>query len=284
MCTGRFACRNARIAISTAMSGMPPIDEDRFARAFAREIETTAARAPGREVVVDLSRRRHAVPDAAANRRRHSGCDRQALARRSRCRSHAGSQSHQRRGDAFWRLSLRRRQPGVARRAGAGRRLAEGVGTPAYRARSARCGRDRAQRVRSLFVRSDLRPPRPDAADVGRRTEARDRGSGRASVALSADHRRGHAVLRPACRGQIEDAGRSDRARALRRHPGGLRRARPAGLRDFQSRAAGRASAGTIWSTGAARNMPASAPARMAGSISTASGTRSRPKNAPRPG
>ena len=27
-----------------------PIDEERFARAFAREIETTAARAPGREV------------------------------------------------------------------------------------------------------------------------------------------------------------------------------------------------------------------------------------------
>ena len=32
------------------MSGTPPIDEERFARAFAREIETTAARAPGREV------------------------------------------------------------------------------------------------------------------------------------------------------------------------------------------------------------------------------------------
>ncbi len=27
-----------------------PVDEQRFARAFAREIETTAARAPGREV------------------------------------------------------------------------------------------------------------------------------------------------------------------------------------------------------------------------------------------
>jgi len=27
-----------------------PIDEERFARAFAREIETTAARAPGRTV------------------------------------------------------------------------------------------------------------------------------------------------------------------------------------------------------------------------------------------
>ena len=37
-------------------------------------------------------------------------------------------------------------------------------------------------------------------------------------------------------------------------------------------------------STGAARNMPASARARMAGSISTASATRSRPKSAPRRG
>ena len=64
------------------MSGTPPIDEERFARAFAREIETTAARAPGREVVLDLSRRRHAVADAAANRRRDPRRDRQALARR----------------------------------------------------------------------------------------------------------------------------------------------------------------------------------------------------------
>ena len=33
-----------------------PIDEERFALAFAREIETTAARAPGREVRIDSSR------------------------------------------------------------------------------------------------------------------------------------------------------------------------------------------------------------------------------------
>ncbi len=130
-----------------------PIDEDRFARAFAREIETTAARAPGRQVSVDLSRRRHAVADAAADRRRDLGRDRQALARRRRCGSDAGGQSHQRRGDAVSRLSRRRRQPRFARRAGARRCLAEGAGTIAQRARGARCGRDRAH-ARSIVIHS----------------------------------------------------------------------------------------------------------------------------------
>ena len=139
-------------------------------------------------------------------------------------------------------------------------------------------------RVRPLFVRPDLRPARPDAADVGRRTEARDFGSRRASVALPAHHRGRHAVLRPACGGQAEDAGRGGRARALRRDAGSLRAARPAGLRDFQPRARRAPNAGTIWSTGAATNMPASARARMAASTSTASGTRPRPRSVPRPG
>ena len=98
-----------------------PIDEERFVRAFAREIETTAARAPGRVVSLDLSRRRHAVADEAANRRRDPRCDRQALARRRRRRNHARSQPDQRRGDALSRLSRRRRQPRLARRAGARR-------------------------------------------------------------------------------------------------------------------------------------------------------------------
>src|SRR5207244_521261 len=42
--------------------------------------------------------------------------------------------------------------------------------------------------------------------------------------------------------------------------------------------------AGITWSIGVARNMPASVPAPMAAWISTASGMRSRPKSAPRPG
>ena len=187
--------------------------------------------------VIDFPGRRHALADAAADRRCHPRCDRPALARRTCCRSHAGSQSDQRRGDALCRLPRRRRQPGFARRAGAGRCVAERAGTAAHRARGARCGRDCAQRVRSLFVRSDLRPSRSDAANVGGGVEARDLGSRRASVALSADHRGGHAVLRASRRRQIEDAGRGDGARAVRRHPGGLRRAWIAGLRDFQPRA-----------------------------------------------
>src|SRR6059058_6444246 len=49
MCTGRFACRNVRTAISTAMSAMPRSKKSDF-RAPSLEIETTAARVPGREV------------------------------------------------------------------------------------------------------------------------------------------------------------------------------------------------------------------------------------------
>ncbi|CEG10030.1 Oxygen-independent coproporphyrinogen-III oxidase 1 [Afipia felis] len=50
MCTGRSACRNVRIAISTATSATPRSTRSVFARAFAREIATTAARTPGRTV------------------------------------------------------------------------------------------------------------------------------------------------------------------------------------------------------------------------------------------
>ena len=54
---------------------------------------------------------------------------------------------------AFAGYRASRRQPRFARRAGARRCLAEGAGAAAYRARSARCGRDRAQ-VRSSAIRS----------------------------------------------------------------------------------------------------------------------------------
>jgi len=57
---------NAPTAISQPCSPAP-IDEDRFASAFKREIETTAASAPGREVSLGSFRRRHAIADEAAN-------------------------------------------------------------------------------------------------------------------------------------------------------------------------------------------------------------------------
>ena len=82
--------------------------------------------------------------------------------------------------------------------------------------------------------------PRPDARILGGRIAARARASGRSSLALSTHHRAGHAVLRPAQSRQAHHPRRRLGARSLRPHAGDLRRRRPAGLRDFQPRAAGR--------------------------------------------
>ena len=176
-----------------------PIDEARFVRAFAAEIATTAARAPGRTVIDDLLRRRHAVADAAGNGRRDPRRHRQALERRARCRGDARSQSDQRRGDALSRLSRGRRQPRLARRAGARRSRAEGARPPAHRRR--RRSTRSASRA-SIFERYSFdliyARPRQTPQDVGGRAQARHRRSRRASVALSADHRAGHAVRRAA--------------------------------------------------------------------------------------
>ena len=56
--------------------------------------------------------------------------------------------------------------------------------------------------------------PRQTLACLGRRAQARDRGSGRASLALSTHHRAGHAVLRPAQGRQARHA-RRRHARAI---------------------------------------------------------------------
>ena len=98
--------------------------------------------------------------------------------------------------------------------------------------------------ARSIFERYSFdliyARPTPDAARLGRRTAARDRRSGRASVALSAHHRARHAVRRVAQGRQARHSRRRHRPRALRHDAGDLRQGRPAGLRDFQSCAARR--------------------------------------------
>ena len=147
MCTGRSACRSARIATSTAMCAMPAIDEARFVRAFAAEIAATAARAPGRTVSTHLLRRRHAVADAARDRRaRFSMRSRKhwTVAPDVEVTLEANPTSVE--ADALSRLSRGRRQPRVARRAGARRCVAE--------ARSAGCTR---RRKRSTPSRSRAR-------------------------------------------------------------------------------------------------------------------------------
>ena len=69
--------------------------------------------------------------------------------------------------------------------------------------------------ARSIFERYsfdlDLCAAAPDACGLGRRTQARHRRSGRASLALSTDHRAGHAVLRPAQSRQARHSRRRSR-------------------------------------------------------------------------
>ena len=160
--------------------------------------------------------------------------------RRARRRGHARSQSDQRRGDALSRLSRGRRQPRLARRAGARRCLAEGARPAAHRAGSARCGRDRARDLRALFVRSDLCAAGPDARRLARRAQARDRAKPpsicRSISSPSSRTRRSSRCTQPASSSFPTTTLRATSTTSRRRSAA----RRPAGLRDFQPRAAGR--------------------------------------------
>ncbi len=156
------------------------------------------------------------------------------------------------------------------------------------RMHSAREALDAVAIARSVFDRYsfDLIYARPGQEPKDWASELQ-RGAGRgrrAPVALSTDHRAGHAVCRAPCRGQIAAARRGHRARALRHDPGDLRRARPAGLRDFQSCAARRRMPAQSRLLARPRICRHRARARMAGSISTASGMPPQPKSGRKPG
>ena len=192
---------------------------------------------PAATVTEHFLRRRHAVADAARDRRRHPRRHRQALDRRPERRSHARSQSDQRRGDALSRLSRGRRQPRVARRAGARRCGAERARPPAHRAGGARRRRGRARELRALLVRPDLRASAADAASNGGRARTRHRAkppSTCRSIMLTIEPDTPFAALHAAR--QARDARRRHRARALRSDAGDLRERGPAGLRSVEPR------------------------------------------------
>ena len=169
-------------------------------RAFAREIATTAERAPGRDRHLDLLRRRHAVADAAATVGAILDAIGKHWTRRARRRVTLEANPTSVEATRFRGY----RAAGVNRVSLGVQALDDASLKALGRLHSAREALDAvaiARRcVRPLFVRPDLCPARPDAGDVGRRTAPRDRRSRRASVALSAHHRGRHAVLRPACR------------------------------------------------------------------------------------
>ncbi len=219
-----------------------PIDEARFVRAFAAEIAATAAARAGPHGVDHLLRRRHALADAARDRRGDPRRDRAALAVARRRRGHARSQSDQRRGDAFSRLSRGRRQPRLARRAGARRCGACGARPAAYRA-TRRSTRSRS-RARSFARYSfDLIYARPaaDAARMGAPSSTRAIGEAAEHLSLyqlTIEADTPFAALHAA--GKLDVPDDDDRARALRHDAGDLRGARSARLRDLQSCAARR--------------------------------------------
>ena len=204
-----------------------------------------------------------------------------ALDGRARRRGDARGQSDQRRGGALPRLSRGRRQPRLARRAGARRRATCKALGRLHRRDEAL---DAVAIARAIFERYsfDLIYARPGqtpeawAAEL-ERAIARGRPSICRSISSpSSRTRRSPRCTRPASSSMPDDG---CRARALRRDAGGLRRrraCRPTRSPTTRGRAP---NAGTTSSTGATANMPASAPARMAGSTSTASAAPPRPRS-----
>ena len=126
--------------------------------------------------------------------------------------------------------------------------------------------------------------PRPGPEGLGGRADPGASRSRRSPLALSTDHRAGHAVRRAPCGGQARHSRRRSRPRALRHDPGDLRRRTACRPTRFPTTPGPAANAGTIWSTGAPTNTPASGLALTAGSISTATGMRPRRKNGRNPG
>ncbi len=193
-CTGRSACRSARIATSTAMCVMR-----RSTNSGSRAHSSAKSKPPraytGPRGLFDLSRRRHAIPDAAADGRRDPQRHRPALAYGERLEVTLEANPTSVEATTLSWLSRSRRSIGCR---SACRRWTIHRSKALGRLHTAREALDAVAIARSafdpLFVRSDLRAARPDAEDVGRRVEARDLGSRRTSVAVSAHHRTGDAV------------------------------------------------------------------------------------------
>ena len=184
-----------------------PVDEARFVRAFAREIETTAQRAGGRNVssiffgggTPSLMQPQTvgAILDAIGKHWRVA--DDVEVTLEANPTSVEATRFRGYRAAGVNRVSL-----GV-------QALDDASLKALGRLHSAREALDAVAIARVAFDRYsfDLIYARPDQTPAMWADELtrRDRRGRRASVALSAHHRGRHAVLRPACSGQIADAG-----------------------------------------------------------------------------
>ena len=164
MCTGPSAGRNARTATSTAMSGPASImpagaarccaELDHYARADAGPHLTSIFFGGGTPSLMEP-----ATVAAVIERARGTGADR----RRLEITLEANPTSVE--AGELRRLPRRRRQPGVARRAGAGRRRSEVPRPRSTAPREALAAIElAAPAFRPLLLRPDLCPPRADRA------------------------------------------------------------------------------------------------------------------------
>ena len=154
--------------------------------------------------------------------------------------------------ERFARLPRRRRQPAVARRAGARRCEPQGPRPQHTVARGACSARAGQAPFRPRLVRPDLRARRPDGARLGSGTQpARLAMPPTTSRSTSSPSRRARRSPRAMRAGTLHMPNGDSGARALSADPGAVRGGGPAGLRDLQPCAAGRGVAPQSRSIGA---------------------------------
>ena len=219
MCTGRSAPPKCPYRDFNSHVRHSPPDQARYAWAFRRRRSRRPPTAPSAGRVEYLPRRRHALADGAGDRRHAPRRDRQAPKRRSPRRDHARSQPVERRGGGAPRLPRRRRQPRLPRRPVAERCRASLFG----RLHNVAEARRAIEIARATFPRLsfDLIYARPGQTPEGlaRRTRRGADARRRSPLALSAHHRRRHALRRALSGGQAEAARRRRCRRLFMRSP-----------------------------------------------------------------
>ena len=263
------------------MSGMPPIDEERFARAFAREIETTAARAPGREVSsIFLGGGTPSLMQPQT-----VGAILDAIGKHWRVAADA-EVTLEANPTSVEATRFRGYRAAGVNRVSLGVQALDDASLKALgRLHTAREALDAVAIARGAFDRYsfDLIYARPDQTPQMWADELK------LAISEAAEHlslyqltiEEGTPFFGLHAAGKLKTPDEAI-ARALYDVTQEVcAAARPARPTRFPITRGQARSASIIWSTGAARNMPASVPARMAASISTASGMRSPPKSGP---
>ena len=240
--TGRSAPPSAPIATSTPMSATSRPTRRATPRPSRARSPTTADARAGPHGHQHLPRRRHAVADGAGDGRRDPRRDRQRTGRVApdaevTLEANPSSVEAERfrgyRAAGVNRVSLGVQALNDAR---------PSIPRPAAQCRARRCARDR-DRARDLpapVLRPDLCAARPDAGGMGGRTRRRRwRSPPTISRSTSSPSRTARPSPRSTAPASSTMPDEDTAADALRGDAGGLRRGRPAGLRDLQPRRPG---------------------------------------------